>query len=232
MSEPDREGRRVLPMFPLGSVLFPGMGLPLHVFEPRYRVLVHDCLLGEREFGVVLIERGFEVGGGDQRFPVGTIARIVRASELDDGRWVVVAVGTKRLRVERWLDDDPYPRAEVVELPSLSLHAGAEEGLGDVERSVRRALQLLGRLEAQGRPGGALADVGPGTTDPDGGDAAQLELSPDPGERLYQLAAVAPLGPVDRQLLLEQDDPQALVRRLVELTDDASELLAYRLKDG
>ena len=60
-----------LPMFPLGTVLLPGAPLPLQVFEPRYRGLTHDCLAGVPEFGVVLIERGSEVGGGDVRTNVG-----------------------------------------------------------------------------------------------------------------------------------------------------------------
>ena len=64
-------------MFPLGTVLLPGAVLPLHVFEPRYRALVADCLAGEQEFGVVLIERGSEVGGVDVRRDIATVARIV-----------------------------------------------------------------------------------------------------------------------------------------------------------
>ena len=69
-----------LPMFPLGTVLFPSVFLPLHVFEPRYQELTRDCLAGDNEFGVVLIERGSEVGGGDARFDVGTVARIIEAA--------------------------------------------------------------------------------------------------------------------------------------------------------
>ena len=80
-------------MFPLGTVLFPGAVLPLHVFEPRYRALVRDCLAGDREFGVVLIERGSEVGGGDVRVEVGTVARIVQVAEPPDGR---VGAGHRR----------------------------------------------------------------------------------------------------------------------------------------
>ena len=76
-----------LPMFPLGSVLFPTMVLPLHIFEERYRALVADCLAGEQEFGVCLIERGFEVGGGDERTAVGTVAQIIDAKQFDDGRF-------------------------------------------------------------------------------------------------------------------------------------------------
>ena len=97
----------VLPMFPLGTVLLPGMVLPLHVFEPRYRQLVQDCEAGDGEFGVVLIERGSEVGGGDVRTDVGTVAKIVQSQSLPDGRYLLATVGARRLRVERWLDDDP-----------------------------------------------------------------------------------------------------------------------------
>src|SRR5207245_749816 len=85
-------------MFPLGTVLFPHTQLPIHVFEPRYRKMVEDCLGGEGDFGVVLIERGHEVGGGDTRFPVGTLAHIVQAARIPDGRWMLAAVGTRRRR--------------------------------------------------------------------------------------------------------------------------------------
>src|SRR5436190_21485028 len=109
----------VMPMFPLGSVLMPSTFLPLHVFEPRYRALVHDCLAGEGEFGVVLIARGSEVGGQDVRTDVGTVARIVPAQELPDGRWAIAAVGVRRARVVRWLPDGPYPMAEVEDWPDV-----------------------------------------------------------------------------------------------------------------
>src|SRR5688572_25865098 len=107
-------------MFPLGSVLVPGMVLPLHVFEARYRALVRDCVAGDGEFGVVLIERGSEVGGGDVRTDVGTVARIVQADEMPDGRFALGAVGVRRVRVQRWLDDDPYPRAELADWPDVT----------------------------------------------------------------------------------------------------------------
>ena len=84
-------------MFPLHTVLFPGVALPLHVFEPRYRALTRHCLDGDGRFGVVLIERGSEVGGGDARLSVGTCARIVEAAELPDGRWVLMVLGVERV---------------------------------------------------------------------------------------------------------------------------------------
>ena len=104
-------------MFPLSTVLFPGAGLPLHVFEARYRALMAECLAGDGEFGVVLITRGSEVGGGDQRVDVGTLARIEQAAETEDGRMLVIARGVRRIRVESWLADGPYPRAAVEDLP-------------------------------------------------------------------------------------------------------------------
>ena len=111
-------GPTELPMFPLGSVLFPS----LVAAAARVRAALprpgrtHCSTASSREFGVVLIERGSEVGGGDVRTDVGTVARIVEAAELPDGRWALAAVGVRRIRVVEWLPDDPYPRAEVERL--------------------------------------------------------------------------------------------------------------------
>ena len=104
----------ILPMFPLGTALLPGSDLPLRIFEPRYQQLVEDCTAspdGPR-FGVVLIARGHEVGGGDQRHGVGTVARIMVQTDLGGGRRALECIAEERIRVTRWLPDDPYPRAE------------------------------------------------------------------------------------------------------------------------
>ena len=84
-------------------MLFPHALLPLHVFEPRYRLMMRHVLDGDHEFGVVLIERGSEVGGGDARFDVATVARVVQAAELPDGRFALATVGMRQVRVARWL---------------------------------------------------------------------------------------------------------------------------------
>src|SRR3954449_13007516 len=99
-----------LPMFPLGTVLFPHAALPLHIFEDRYRALAETCLRADGRFGVVLIERGYEVGGGDTRFGVGTVARIVDAARTPDGRYLLATVGTERVRIKKWVRDRPPPR--------------------------------------------------------------------------------------------------------------------------
>lgn len=198
-----------LPMFPLGTVLFPGMRLPLHVFEPRYRALVADCRAAGREFGVVLIERGHEVGGGDTRFGTGTVARMVAETELPGGRWGLDTVGAGRIRVDTWLPDDPYPVALVRRLPEPP--GGPGPALVDAEAHVRRALALAAELD--------LGPVPPST----------FRLSGDPGAALWQLCAVAPLGALDRQALLEADDPAERCRLLARLAGEAADMFASRL---
>jgi Lon protease-like protein len=200
-------------MFPLGTVLFPSAVLPLHVFEPRYRALVRDCLAGGRELGVVLIERGSEVGGGDVRSEVGTVAHIVEAQELPDGRWALVTVGARRLRVQTWLPDAPYPVAEVVDWPDPAPGPDYGEQAARVVARLRRVLALA-------------AEAGEGTA------PATVELSDDPVLALHQASAVAPLGPFDRQRLLAASAPEERARLLEALLGDAEEVLALRLGGG
>src|SRR5947207_11106647 len=136
-----------MPMFPLGTVLFPYAVLPLHVVEPRYRALTETCLRGDGRFGVVLIERGSEVGGGDTRFGVGTVARIVEAARTPDGRYLLATVGTERFRIKKWLDDDPFPRAEIDVIGEPKRVAGdAAAGRADVQRLFGRVLAMSAEL--------------------------------------------------------------------------------------
>lgn len=200
-------------MFPLGSVLLPGAPLGLNVFEPRYLVMLQHCLGGDGRFGVVLIERGSEVGGGDVRTGIGTMASIVRASPIDEVRWRVLAVGQDRARVQEWLPDDPYPRAEVERLgngPPPS--AGAVAALG---------VALHGLLEARLQAG---AGGMPSVADPG-------ELGSDDRHRfVWGAAAMVAPGPFDAQRLLEAETGDQRARLLTELADEAAELL--RLSTG
>jgi uncharacterized protein len=203
-----------IPMFPLGTVLFPHMGLPLHVFESRYRQLVRDCLADNGEFGVVLIERGSEVGGGDTRFEIGTVAKIAEAAELPDGRWVLVATGTRPIRVSCWLPDDPYPVALVEELAFPPVEMNDLDHLETASRAVRRALALASEL----------ADK-PGVP-------ATVELDEDPDIAAWQLCAIAPVGPVDHQRLLETPDARFRLQLLADAATSAADLLAFRFRGG
>jgi uncharacterized protein len=193
-----------LGMFPLSTVLFPRAGLPLHVFEQRYRALMAHCLDGDREFGVVLISRGSEVGGGDQRVGVGTAARIANVAELDDGRLLVVATGVRRIRVAQWLADDPYPRAVVEDVPE---RPGAEGGaalggaLASAEASLRRLRSLLSEL-------GDVPALPPG-----------LRITGSPEDIGWQLCDMAPLTVLDLQRLLSTDGLRTRMDVLTALCD-------------
>ncbi|TMC79136.1 MAG: peptidase S16 [Chloroflexi bacterium] len=99
----------LLPLFPLGTVLFPGALMPLHIFEPRYRLLIRRCSERQRPFGVVLIRNGSEVGGSAEPYEVGTEAKIVAESLLPNGRSYIVTRGERRFAVESLIADaEPY----------------------------------------------------------------------------------------------------------------------------
>jgi hypothetical protein len=205
-------------MFPLGTVLFPSIFLPLHVFEPRYRALTRACLDGDREFGVVLIERGSEVGGHDVRTSVGTVARIVEAVELDDGRWVLGTVGLRRIRVDEWLPDDPFPRAAVTTWPDGESATGSDgspvdERYDEVRRRLRRVLALT-------------AELGERAVD------ATIELADEPGLGSFQVAAVAPIGPADQQRVLATAASADRISLLADLLADEAMVLEQRLAQG
>lgn len=200
-------------MFPLGSVLFPSAVLPLHVFEPRYRRLVGDCLAGDQEFGVVLIARGSEVGGGDTRTSVGTVARIVESEEFDDGRWGLVTVGMERVRVDEWLDDDPYPRALVSDWPDPEPTRDLTAEHEEICRLLRRCL-------------GAAAELGE-TSAP-----ATIELSEEPVLGGLQASFLAPIGPLDKQRLLSAGSSEERSADLTKTLGEALDTLIARLSLG
>src|SRR3990170_6609858 len=183
------------PMFPLGNVVLPGEVFPLHVFEPRYRQLVLDCLAvtdHRPEFGVALIERGSEVGGGDERASVGTGARIARVDPLDGGRFALVTVGIRRVSVLEWLPDDPYPIADVEDWPDASVEE-PDQLRGVVEELSTRVAEVQRLAREVARASKQRAAVPTGT---------QRKLSDDVTAASYQLVARAPIGPADRYRLL------------------------------
>src|SRR5215831_17032424 len=120
-----------LPLFPLGTVLYPGLLLPLHIFEERYRQLVHDLVDGPepRRFGVIAIRQGRETGadGVQALYEIGCVTTLRQVKELDGGRFDIVTVGTQRFRLSGLDRSRPYLRGEV-EL--LTEPVGDETGAG------------------------------------------------------------------------------------------------------
>ena len=205
-------------MFPLQRVPFPGHLLPLHVFEPRYRELTRRCLDGDRLFGVVLIMRGAEVGvdPDQERSTVGTLARIRTARATHDGGWMLRTLCFERLRVRRWLADDPYPRARV-ELwpdppaPALTVWARSDAVLATYDR----LLAALANDPANSHPNRPRRDI----------------LSSNPGLAAYQLCEAAPIGELDRLRLLSVAGTVERLELLNGLLEDVVETIRL-LKDS
>lgn len=204
-----------LPMFPLGQAVLPGTVLPLHVFEPRYVQLLLDVQAGDGTFGTALITRGREAGTDvDQgRADVGTRVRIVRHERVagdDSLRFAVVGVAESRLRVHRWLPDDPYPRALVEDAPEPTGDASHGPAMG---RALALLADVLNLREQLGEPaGGRIEDV-----------------SDDPATASFQVAALAGVGPLDAAGILAADDLGVRLDRVVEALRATMEVLSFRL---
>lgn len=217
-------------MFPLGSVLLPGGILPLHVFEPRYRDMIRDCLRadGEPEFGQALISHGWETGGGDDRVMVGTVAQMLQVDAIDEDRYALIAVGTRRIRINAWLPDDPYPLADVEDWPDVDPDAaGLALNVAASHARVRAARALAAQVAA-------LLDDSDETdlVSVIGGepvDTGDDEVSDDPLLATYHLATLAPIGPADRFRLLAAPGPAARLDVLDVILDDVEAMLKFRL---
>jgi uncharacterized protein len=196
----------IIPMFPLGSVLMPQMPLPLRIFEPRYLKLLGDLLEQEEpQFGVVLIERGQEVGGGEKRMSLGTIAKVTNIGTTDQF-YGLESVGTTRFRVNAWLPDDPYPIADVDLIPELVWDNSLLASKNHLETKVRQLLAFA-------------TEFGDLLYGPD------VVLSEDPMESLWQLAGVLPVGQLDQLDLLASQSAEELISRTYEIVSTAESML-------
>jgi uncharacterized protein len=184
----------VLPLFPLGAVLYPGMLMPLHIFEDRYRQLVRDLLAGPepRRFGVIAIRKGREtgidgVGGLQSLYEIGCTAALRRVDQLDDGRFHIVTVGTQRFRLLGLDESQAYLQGEV-EL--LAEEPVAPAAAGPAVRVVQAAFREY--LDALTEWGGATV---------------RLEELPDEPSLLSFIVAAAVVVdlPVRQALLAEPD---------------------------
>ena len=212
-----------LPLFPLGAVLFPGIPLPLHIFEDRYRRLVRDLVerpAGQRRFGVIAIRAGREVGvdGVDDLHPVGCAAELVRVQAYPDGRFDIIAVGVARFRL--------------AELHVGDLAHGDVEFLADKTSDRSPALAATaGRVFTRYRASVLTAQGTPPDEDP--------HLPTDPVQRSFLIAEASVLDTTDKQRLLEAatvDERLTLevdmLRREIRLMSDLGSRPAAELSRG
>jgi uncharacterized protein len=190
-----------LPMFPLNAVVFPGVSVPLNVFEDRYRALVHHLLRVEdpaqRLFGSVGIREGYEVGdhGSQSLFRVGCRVQLTEVEPHADGTFSIVAVGLDRIQLERLDTTGTFPVGQVVDRPETG---------GSVDPDLlERARETFTEYRS------ALADI---RADPYTGDLPQ-----DPSYLSWTLAACAPLPLHERQALLEAEDAGERLQLVTEL---------------
>lgn len=205
---------RRIPLFPLSTVLFPGLILPLHIFEPRYRGLVQR-LMDEpdgspREFGVVAIREGHEVGAGEARdlHPVGCVADLREVEPYDDGRFDITTVGIRRFRIVSLDTSEPLWTAEVEDLAE---ELGAEPD--DLDLLVHAVVREFARYRAAlaGAPA-ELDDQARSGLEADDGNGNGTAMPTEPGVLSYAVAAAMILATGDKQQLLAAPNVAARLR--------------------
>jgi Lon protease-like protein len=192
------------PLFPLNTVLFPGMPLPLHIFEPRYREMIGLCSSEDRPFGVLLIREGMEVGAPALPFEIGTLARIVAVDRLEDGRMNIVTVGTQRFQLLGYsTEKKPYIVGDVEPLADEPVDQEAVRALTqDVGTIVQRYVALTQAAAEQ--------------------ELTPLQLPGDPEELSYLVGAVLRIRNRERQRLLEMRSTVERLTREREILDRES----------
>jgi hypothetical protein len=203
-------------MFPLSTVLMPAMPLSLRIFEERYLKLLGDLMLDENpEFGVVLIERGAEIGGGEKRLSIGTLASVTDIGTLDQF-YGLESTGTQRFRVNAWLPDDPYPMADIDFIPDLVWNDSLMPARVHLETKVRNLLAFASEF-------GDL-QYGPET-----------EISDNPMDACWQLAGMLPVGGLDQVDLLQVQSADELIAKTYDMVislDEALKSMAGDLGDS
>lgn len=182
-----------LPLFPLNTVLFPGMILPLHIFETRYKRMINQCLEGDRLFGVVLIKNGSEsLGPLAEPYLIGCTARIIESQPLDEGRLQITTLGERRFLIQNILENQSYLVGEVEYSPH-HMHTPEELPLAveQLTPKVRQYINLLNQIE----------DV----------NLNSQHVPEDPLSFAYFAAALLQMPPHEKQNLLETESAAELL---------------------
>lgn len=213
-NEARRNRTMEMPIFPLKNVvLFPGMVLPLHIFELRYREMISRCVEEKIPFGVTLIAEGQEVGASAQPYQIGTAARIVRSDRLEDGRLNITTVGTQRFRILELHHDRSYLTAQVAQYPVTN---GA----------TRRAAELSDRVRPQVIEYIELLSKASKTK-------LQLDRLPeDPLTLAFLIAISLQVNATDKQQLLEAPSVPEILALESKLISRESRLMQFMLDTG
>ncbi len=204
-----------VPLFPLGSVLFPHMPMSLHIFEERYRVMMRDCRAASTTFGIVAIRDGQEVGTRAVPYEVGTLAQLDEIEELRDGRFNLRVVGASRFHIDALSRDRPYLMGTVHYLQDSPAAADDIERLATAVTTAFRGYAT--QLRGMGQAG-----------------AGDLGLPSDPELLSYLVAAALQVETAQRQRLLEIDDTAerlAACLRLLRREAALLERMLVRAKD-
>ena len=213
MSQPHEEsldGLTTLPLFPLNLVLFPGMDLPLHIFEERYKDMVRECLNNDSPFGVVLIKEGLEVGEPAEPERIGTSARILRSEVLDQGRLNIMTKGDRRFEIEEITQRVPHVVGRVRYLVEIEGN-GCSELVPQINDEYVELVRNLTALT--------------------GGYTSRVEIPEDPIELSYSIAANLNLEPHLRQSLLVTETAATRLSDLIPMLRQGNEAMRKRIAE-
>src|SRR5574341_320549 len=199
-----------LPLFPLHTVLFPGMVLPLNIFEPRYKMMIGECLRENKPFGVVLIKEGAEVGGPATTYEVGTSAYVTQVEKLEDDRMNIQTVGYQRFKIHEVRTDRPYLVGLVEDSP---IPGDDDPELNQIAAELAPRLKLY--LETLKKLGALNLS---------------FDKIPEDGRTLAFLTAILlPISTQEKQALLESETLAALLKRQLVLLKREMALLNHML---
>ncbi|CUV03228.1 Uncharacterized protein, similar to the N-terminal domain of Lon protease [hydrothermal vent metagenome] len=211
MAQPHEEspdGLTRLALFPLNLVLFPGMELPLHIFEERYKDMIGECLEQDVPFGVVLIKEGLEVGAPADPERIGTSTRILRSEILDQGRMNIVTKGERRFEIEEIIQRVPHVVGRVRFLVELE-GEGCAELIPQINDEYVNLVKNLTALT--------------------GGYTSRVDIPEDPIELSYAIAGNLNLEPHLRQSLLVTETAATRLFDLIPLLKQGNETLREQI---
>ena len=204
---------RELPLFPLNTVLFPGMTLALHIFEERYKLMIGECLEETQPFGIVLIRSGSEIGTDTEFHPVGTTAHITQVERLPDGRLNILTLGYRRFKIQEVRHHRPYLVGLVEDYPLQAVENPASEPLvSDLTLMLQHYLDIFAKL---------------GKVD------LQMTELPKDAETLAFLIAIVLRTPMkDKQDLLNAPDLLTLLKSERRMLRREAQILKLLIENG